>query len=86
MRVVVVTGCDCCVGVTCMSQVVVGVGEVRVVLQVPMRMMSVVVCHYSRVGIQFLRLRLCEVRQFVFFLPLHASVLKPDLDLSFGEV
>lgn len=36
--------------------------------------------------LKFLRLRFRQVREFVFFLPFHASILEPDFDLSFREV
>ena len=65
---------------------------VRVVIVAGQRVrVHVVVCVVQVVVRQLrvlhlLRLRLGQVRQFVFLLPLHAPVLEPDFYLSFGEV
>ena len=56
----------------------------RVRVHVVVRVVQVVV-RQLRV-LHLLRLRLGQVRQFVFLLPFHASVLEPDFNLSFREV
>ena len=65
---------------------VVGVSKMWVVMQVPLCMVYMMMCHHCSIWVQFLGLRFSKMGQFMFFLPLPATVLDPDFYLSFREV